>query len=145
MVCIAFDRIVERVSATLQDTDIDLLLWLNPHKNEAAKQTPSALPQDIQTLPRYIAIYKHFICYMLRIGPATFDSETTSTGVVYSSRQCELIVGVRIYIDSVRSDEADGVAIDGLMSMLFRLLSTCIQRLDQNLDQNQPFTSPMMH
>lgn len=142
LVCAAFENIVEQAIATLQTIDADIRLWLASPKHESPKQMPFAPPQDPHTLVRYTACWKRFCCYMLRTAPATIVDDATVTGVAFTSEQLQQLFKVRRQVERMLHAPQDEQAKARLTTCLFALATTCIQ---QRLDQNTPFASPMMH
>jgi hypothetical protein len=63
----AWKRILEQCLDTLAATDQkDALKWWASPKNEAVSQRPFELPQTVETIDKYSAVWERFICYMMR-------------------------------------------------------------------------------
>ncbi|KAI9779287.1 MAG: hypothetical protein M1816_003627 [Peltula sp. TS41687] len=142
VLCTVFERLIARAINTLQTTDADLRLWLKSPKNKSPKQSPFTLPQDPETLNRYVGIWKRFICYIFRTALTSASETPTAIGVMYNQEQLEMIFAVRRQILRVGSANKESREMEKLLSRLFALLCSCIQH---RLAANQPFTSPIMH
>ncbi|KAI9830575.1 MAG: hypothetical protein M1826_004601 [Phylliscum demangeonii] len=138
VVCAIFDRIVARAAVTLHAIDPDLLMWLLSPKNEAPKQQPFVLPQDKETLPRYVGTWKRFLCYLFRTMPASLD-EATATGVQSTLAQHQCLLWLQIHLDTV--DAAQLILQEDFLEKLVALATMCLQ---QRLQQSRPFVSPLM-
>ena len=142
-----FDRILLRATATMAQTDADLLLWLQSPKNESAAKRPFAALQDAPSLPRYAAYWKSLLCYTLRTAPQDGATTATVSGVVFSNRQQRKITSIRRELASQEINEVDALGhstcdTDALDALVFEL---CIRLIRQRLDRNTPFESPLMH
>jgi hypothetical protein len=143
-----WDRVLNRCLDTLAETDADILLWLKSPKNEAAAKQPFRLPQDSTTLDRYSSRWRDFLCYAFRTVPEDDLEEETETGVWFTEAQRRSVQHMRriLAVDiSDRENEETEEGGERDRELMARLMRFCVQVIEQSLDGETTYRSPLMH